>query len=400
MKYLLFMFFTFLLLNFGCNKDTPLEFSDDDTNGIGEPIGVILPLTGDGPIDTVAQKAILELAVNEANAYFDENAIDLTVKTEIYDSRNIFVGIEEALSHFTENNIKLVTCAGASQNIKDALGAIQQFDGLLIHTTSTAPSLALNDNIYRFIPNDSITSLKIAEKIWADNVKQIIILNRDDVWGVELADRIKTAYELLGGETDAVMEYTARLLPYCLSEPLDSIDAHLDAMLQNTTSDKIGLVVLCFNEILDILKEASASTNLLGISWYGSDGILLNDLILEDTLAAANAAQVNLYRPVLSAGQSTLLDNIKSKVVEKIGYEPGIDNYLMYDAFFAAAIVRAKAEMGNLDGIKQGLVEALDEDVYITGDILLDGNGDRYDCSFDFYKVTKEGSEYFWIMAD
>jgi ABC-type branched-subunit amino acid transport system substrate-binding protein len=397
MKYLLLTTFAFLLLSSGCGNSTS---SDDSTENISEPIGVILPLSGDGPIDTVAQEAILEVAVEDANAYFEDSSINLTVDTEIYDSGNMFTGIEEAVSYFTDNNIKLITSSGTSQNIIDALTAIHQFDGVLIHATSTAPSLALDDNIYRLIPNDSITSTKIAEKIWADGIEKAIILHREDTWGFELADGIKAAYELLGGEIDTTVAYPARLLPDCLPDALDSVDTSLDSVLLDTTPDKTGLVVLCFNEINDILKEASSTTNLLGVSWYGSDGIVMNDLMLEDTLAAANAALVNLYRPAISVSQSTKLDSIKSKVVEKIGYEPGAGNYLIYDAFFAAAIVKAKADTSSLDSLKQGLLDALGEDVYITGDILLDANGDRYDCSFDFYKVTQEGSGYFWTKAD
>ncbi|MFP4520923.1 MAG: hypothetical protein ACLFQK_02135 [Fibrobacterota bacterium] len=397
---ILFFVCVFNILIINCSNNGSLNPSDNDTTLAGEPIGVILPLTGDGPLDIVAQQAVLEIAVEDVNEYFKENGIDFTVRAEIYDSRNIFRGIQDALSYFEEENMKLVACAGASQNVKDALHDIQSFDGLFIHSTSTAPSLSLDDNLYRFIPDDSLTSQEIAGKIWADSIKKIIILNREDVWGDSLAGRIKRAYGDLGGITDTAISYVARLLPDCLSASLDSVDARLTEILSGANSEEVGLVVLCFNEIVDILKQASSTTNLLDVSWYGSDGIVTNDLVLEDSLAGLNAAAVNLYRPVISLEENPKLERVKTAVAAKIGYAPDVSSYLTYDVFFAAAMVRAKGRAGSLDSLEQCLSDILTEDVFISGNILLDSCGDRYGCSFDFYKVSDEGSGYSWIKAE
>lgn len=379
-----------------CDNDNSTS-SDDDSDV--RSIGVMFPLTGNSPIDKTALETIMGIAVKDVNDYLKESGAQFRISAKLKDTENTPTGVTNALGYFAENDITCVVASGTSQNIYDAEHALSNFSGIVIHTTSTSATLAKDDNLYRFVSNDTITAKAIAQRIWADGKKKIVLSFRDDIWGTGFSESIKTQYEALGGTVTDTIPYNARLVPDCIPEAITSIEAKIDSVLLTTQANELALVVMAFSEIADILTQATG-LDALGVSWYGSDGNLLNENILTGSPAVAeNAKTTGLFSPAIKIPDSEAYTQLKAQVETQLGYSPRANNYILYDAIFAAALTIKRTEATPKEDLKTSLTNVLGENDFITGDIVLDGNGDRLNGTYDFYRVVKQDTTYFWEIS-
>ena len=381
-RYFLLMIIVATVVFYSCQK----EETETTTS-----IGVTLPITGDSPIDIEAHNYLIELAVEDVNQYFVDNNINFKVKADIKDSENSPAGIIDALHYFTKAGIQYVASSGISSNIRDAESTINSFEGAIIHSSSTAVSLAKNDNLFRIIPNDLATVSEISDMLESDNIKKLIILYRTDDWGTGLDTILARQYEALGNEVYSIA-YDPRFLPDIVEEVISEVEAKYDEYIQQSTADEIGLTVFGFNEISDFLISAAITNKLLNIKWYGSDGFVINDFLVNNSDVAPIAATVNISCPAIAEPTTVNYQQVQEKVEVKLGYSPRTNNYLIYDAFWAAAIACSKNMTGPVEAVKQAFTEGC----YISGSFTVDENGDREDCEYELWHIVNDNGTYCW----
>lgn len=382
---LLTIFSSFIF--FACDKD------DDITNLV--EIGITLPLTGESPLDIEAHQAALKIAIDDVNNYFKANNLEMQVQADIQDTENSPEGIASAINHFSEKGIQFIASAGVSQNLSDASSSISAFEGVMIHTTSTSTSLSVADNIFRIIPDDTRTALEIATKLESDNIADLIILYRDDVWGKELCNELQLIYEEKGLKVYPV-GYEARFIPESLIQAIDMAETKYNEIKQTIPSDKIAMVVLSFNEINEILTLADEKDDLTSLKWYGSDGYMMNNHLTENSSLAQIAGKVGLYCPAIAAPENDKFKGVQTKAITQLGYTPRTNNLLIYDAVWAAAI----AISNDISSPEEAIKTALSEDLYIFGTMGINESGDREDCGYDYWYIVKEGESYSWKQVE
>ena len=374
------------ILFFSCDED------DNDANK--KYIGVTLPLTGESPLDIEAQQAAVELAIVDVNAYFDENKIALQIEADIQDTENTPEGFMAALNHYTEQKVEFVASAGISQNLSDSELTLNAFEGAVIHSTSTSAMLSKADNLFRIIPDDVRTAKEISDKLMADNIKELIIMNRSDFWGKKLSEALKSSFNSEGVNVH-IIEYEARFIPDCIADAIVTTLAQLKESKKTVSANEIAIAALAFNEIDEILTVAAENDELLNVKWYGSDGYILNNRLTENETLAQIASKVGLYCPAIATPDNSAYQDAEAKVAAKIGYTPRTNNLLIYDAVWAAAIALSK----NATSPQAAVKEALSESHYIFGNYSLNDNGDNTDCDYQYWYIANNGG-YAWQKVD
>jgi len=370
---------------FSCDKD------DDISNF--ENIGITLPITGESPLDIEAHQAVIRIAINDVNNYFKTNKVNLQVQADIQDTENSPEGLVAALNHFSDKGIKYIASAGVSQNLSDAASSINLFEGAMIHTTSTSSSLSIPDNLFRIIPDDTRTALEIATKMESNNIADLIILYRDDIWGKELSNALQLIYEDKGFNVYPV-EYEARFLPQSLTQAIETAESKYQEIKNTTSSEKIAMTVLSFNEINEILTLADLNEHLTNIKWYGSDGYMMNNQLTDNNSLAQIASKVGLYCPAIAAPDNEEFEKVQSNVAAQLGYTPRTNNLLIYDAILAAAISCSL----NSGFPEEAIKKVLAEDHYIFGSMKINNYGDREDCDYEYWYIGKENGNYSWKL--
>lgn len=363
-------------------------------------IGALLPLTGTGPVDGNAKKAVIELAVEDINRYFEDNSIAKEVAINLIDSENDPLIMSNAISDFETAGINIVLSATTSWELFVIEQVIADAQIVTVNTSSTAPSLAQDDMILRLIPDDTRTAESMALQLRSDGIEQLVILFRNDQWGTDLNTYLSEDFENLGGSVAYSRGFSAREVPESLTDEMDDLNSAVQLLLQTHTTDKIAVVAFTFNEGIDLLRNASEFSDLLSVSWYGSDGMTNNADIFSDSLATYAAAATGFYCPSIAELTTTRYQDILSRAEGNLGYTPYPLAMLMYDALFAAALTLHEtgtdADAATVKAKFEDVVKNLDA---VTGDIELNSNGDRINCGFDYWGIKEEGGEFIWYKA-
>jgi len=185
---------------------------------------------------------------------------------------------------FHTDGINFINGHGWSGQCSGSLDYINTNDILLLSPSSTAPSLAIEDNLYRFCTNDLVAG-KVLVKLYQELGKtDVVILFRDDVWGGGLAQAVQQ--ECIA-EGINVLGY----LPYPDDLDWNSYLNQVEQIMIDSglPPEQIAFEIISYSEIVQALHEYEpASYPMLSqVTWFGSDGTILNQQIVDEVFDKA-----------------------------------------------------------------------------------------------------------------
>lgn len=208
-----------------------------------------------------------------------------------------------------------------------AVGAMQSYADIpILSYGSTSPQFSIpGDNVFRMPPDDTGAIQQYADILREDEIKNAIIIYRDDPWGQKLD-------EALRGEIGSIRGVTLLgSIAYSTSETnYREITDRLAGVLGGVT-DKANTAILLygFDEIVDILQAASENPQLQQGKWYGYGNL---PALLDDANRAAWLEKV---------GYTTVsVVHVPNKINRHIDSEiegANIYSYHAYDAVMLAA---------------------------------------------------------------
>ena len=139
---------------------------------------------------------------------------------------------------------------------------------------------------------------------------------------------------------------------------------------------------------------------LVNTVWYGSDGVALSAVLLDDPVAGAFAIHSRYPNPIF--GLPDALRNKWQPIADAIEARTGItaDAFALsaYDALFVVqnALVHANPQK-NFGNFKAAFVNEADHFNGVTGSTALDAAGDRENGDFDFWAVRLQGATATWV---
>ena len=187
----------------------------------------------------------------------------------------------------------------------------------------------------------------------------------------------------------------------------------LSAIVSDTVRDygvkSVGVYTISFDEIVPILIQAPLYEILEKVRWYGSDSSAQNHHITKNIDSAQFAMKTNFSNPLYSIKNGTEKFHDLEEDLEKKLHEVGSVIYpaIAYDSYWIAALSLDKnstlnPEKENLTKSFRGLVnETVESFEGISGNIKLNGAGDRIGGDYDFWIVGKDNAtqSYEWITT-
>lgn len=375
------------------------RFSTSDDDSIVK-IGVMGPFSiSGGAIDGTAIKGAAQVALENIANLALQSGIEIRLIYE--DSEYSVPTMIEAINTFKSLGVRAILSASTSENLIIVKDTAEAANIPMIDITSTSPHLALDDNLFRYTADDTGTAAAISLRMVGAGIQRIAVLYRDDLWGRDLSLYVKNHFEGQGGQTDLYRSYDARLPETDIETVVQELDQTITTALGQTTTDKVAVVIISFEEGVNILREASKYNTLKSVKWYGSDGIVGNEPLLEDATAAAMAVQVGFYCPILGKSDKSSFDQVRNQIEQKIGYTPYNVALLMYDAVMGAAATFDKISTdASMAEFKTQLYISTAQLNAVTGNFSLNDAGDRDSSPHDFWKVAAQGTGYVWVDAD
>jgi branched-chain amino acid transport system substrate-binding protein len=292
----------------------------------------------------------------------------------------------------------------ASSEVKNIKSYVTANKMIIISPSSTAlPSLLgftkpeEKKYIFRFVPNDEFQGKVIASEIQNLGFKKVLVLFREDAWGKGLKD---ASVKNLKKEGIAIIEeigYPSTPEPSDWSPYIEK----MSKLLKGASPKDTAILAIGFEELATLLSQIKADSSLLSYKWFGSDGVVNSQKVLQE--AKEKAVKVKLYSTVFYSVSPEA--KILEEEYQKKGYGKEVTQYPLcaYDGVWVAAV--SYADMLNETGGKYDadlLAKKIRENVKkysegafgvkpVTGDIVLNEWNDRASGNYAIRVVTPEG---------
>lgn len=379
-------------VNIAMNENVKTEVSihkkcEPDKNTVC--LGFIFPRTGDLSSHGNENLKSAELAVVEFNKKLPED-IEWILDYQVEDSATNSVVAFEQMEKLHAKNINIILGLEASENISEILGYAERRNMLLVSCCSSAPVLAIpNDNLFRFVPDDSNQGEVLAKLMLKDGIKTAIPIWRDDVWGNGLYNETKKYFEKYGGNFTGGITYNP-------NSPESVSMSELNKMVINYTKNdtkEVGVLFLSFKEIARFMElaEKSKTRELEGAKWYGPGAITKEK---ELTMHPSNlfTHKINLTT-VQVAASGTSYDMIQKNLTTSFNAEPNSFVYPSYDTVGIVGKAILETHHNDVEFIKTNIIREIIPEIAAKhtdsaiGTTELNDAGDLAKASYDVLKL-------------
>ncbi len=363
-------------------------------------IGALLPLTGDLATFGKTNKEAVLLAAEDFNKYLEQKGANWRIEIQVVDTATDPATAKDRFDALYQRGVKFFVGPMTSAELSQIVNLIQQgYKAVVISQSSTAPSLALKDTVFRFPPPDEFQGKVLAKLYQADGVTHVIIVYRNDDWGSGLAGFVEQYFTEAGGTVVDKIPYDPQAANF--ANVVEQIKNDVENLLgQGIPAEKIGVELIAFEEAANILELANNYDVLKQVEWYGSDGTALSQTVIQSPGAAEFAVTVK-WKNTVTFSVADRTGEVFCKLKEKIGYTPDPYSMIAYDAVWvlALAIEKAGGPGASVDAVAQAIPQVLQEYVGVFGKIVLNQFGDRAGSDYGIFEVVKTSGGYEWKLT-
>jgi branched-chain amino acid transport system substrate-binding protein len=364
-------------------------------------IGALLPLSGTLSSFGESDEASLELAVEDVNGQLANSGSSSRVGLIIEDTKTDPNVAREKLVDLASKGIRIVIGPSTSAAVAAVKDYADENDILIVSSSSTAPSLSIpNDNVFRFVPDDTYQAEVLAKKMWDEGTRVVIPIWRTDVFGNNLQTLLKEKFEKLGGKVVDGVGYDPPVGNFAASlhrinfivweQELKSLTQKVNDAVKQYGADKVGVYVVAFDEIVPIMIQANRHQELQSVRWYGSDGSAQNEGLIKNIEAAEFAVKTNFLNPIYRVNASDSFMKLEERIVEEIDMVPRSYAEVAYDEFWVAALTLNNytgTQRDDIGSLGEAFVNTANLYIGVTGSTELNDAGDRKFAPYDFWAV-------------
>ncbi len=365
-------------------------------------IGDLTDLSGALYAIGAQQKTAVDLAVGDINAYLTTAGIT-NVKFAANDQDTGLVPAKALtdLQSLYASGVQVVVGPLTSGEASTVLQTANQDHIVLISASSTAISLAIpNDYLFRLVPNDAAQSLAIARELVTQNVKDIIIINQNTVYGSGLANATANRFVALGGNVQDKIQYVSTATDF--TPTLTTAQSDYTAASAKYGASSVAIVAIGYQEVGQMLTQTKSSfPGLLQTTWYGSDGESQNAAFTNSTGGVGSiASQVKLISTIGENPPTTDKSNAFIKEFTATAHSAP-DSYAVsaYDATWLAALSILATGKNSGPAIQSVLPAVANNYFGAAGWAELQPSGDLAPTGYSIYEVQASSSGDKWVLA-
>jgi len=384
----------FLIIS-SCSKtdDLPVEPEKPQIR-----VGALLSLTGGWSSLGNASRAALNLTVIEINHYLLEIGSPYEVFVQYEDTKLDTTLALQRLKSMAETGIKCFIGPQSSAEVAAVKKYADENNLLIISQGSTAGNLAIaGDNIFRFCPSDSLEGDAIAKLMWHEGIRSYIPLSRNDAGNLGLQKSAKQSFTKLGGNVTSGIIFEQNAVNFALQ----TISNEVIQQKLLYGSDKVAVYLTVFDQVLKIFNDAAKDPELASVKWYGSDGVVLDNKMITDTVVASFAAQTYFPCPTYGLSEENRFrwEPLSAQVKAMTGSEPDAFALAVYDALWVVTLAHINTNMTtDFTKLKKAFVQSANTYYGLTGTTTLNSAGDRKFGYYDYWGIRKENNNFKWML--
>ena len=365
-----------------------------------QKIGAILPLSGNLSEMGAAFSAATQMAVDEINQAYTDNGVNHEIELLIHDSASEFITAQIKLETLKDEGVQFVIGPAGSEACFYCSDYANDNNMLLLSGSSTAVGASIaGDNLMRFVYNDEFQGQALADRMYDDGIRHIVILAQTDIYGQGLIDAITSSFEAKGGAllmADSIRGGNIYDVEHLLAE--DAII--LAEKTQSIPAEQVGIILITYQQGIEILQAASQIDTFMQYRWYGTDSLAKSSLLLENQSATEAAQQTQFTCSVVPRLDNTEYNRIQTELENQLGYAPTDYTPVFYDIAKILAQTLEIAPLDDIEAVKQSIRDIAANYQGATGPILFDDADDRNNnVQYQFWTVTQEAEQTIWSQT-
>jgi branched-chain amino acid transport system substrate-binding protein len=396
----LFYFFSiviFLFFTTGCKKENQVYLPVTSIK-----IAALYAETGSLAYLGLSSNAALQTAVNEINLDFANRNIPFRFDLEVYNTQINPTLAHDAMLSIAASGCKLVIGPQTSAELLAIKPIADSLGILVVSPSSTASSLSLpNDMVFRYAPGDQIVGQAVANTMIQQGKQVLVAISRNDAGSLGLESAITNHFSNAGGQVYNEGTFDGTTTDF--SATITNVKNRLLSLSASYSSNQIGVLSTSFDESILLFSQASPDSVLSSVNWYGGVGFFKNQNLLSNVAASQFAVNTHFFSPCFSlpTGAEIQYADLLSKIYSLSGYHADALTLCSYDIIHVMAkmIAQNNGLPKGATTLQQQFLNTSNGYAGVTGNIMLNENGDRASGSFDYWGVENNSGTYQWYFV-
>jgi branched-chain amino acid transport system substrate-binding protein len=382
---------------FGCRKD------HEETCKIETiKVAALLSKTGEWSNLGISSEAALEIGVSQINQDFESRGLPYRFELSVFDTELTPSIALQNMEYLASNNFRLVIGPQSSSEMAAVKSIADSLGILVVSQGSTASSLSIaNDALYRYVPGDQIEGAAMANTMITAGKQALVTLARNDVGNIGLQNSLNTNFSNLGGTVVSAGTYDPLATDYSVS--LAAVKNQIIQYSASYSNTQIAVYLASFDEAVALFNQASGDPVLSSVNWYGGDGFIKNQALLNDPLAAQFAFATSFFSPEfgLPASAQNIWSPLLTSIFNACGQDADAFTLSAYDAIkvMAKVIEQNSGIPATGSSLFDSFMTLSNSHVGATGSIALNANGDRANGSFNYWGLAFANGVYTWNLV-
>ena len=381
--------------HFDADSDTFDFVTDRDMTRFDLPkvvdVGLLMPPHYGEWTSSPRYDIMANLGLADFNSYLEEIDASWRMNLVVQETLGDPAAVLERIRLLDSNGIKFVLGPERSAEIRHIKSYVDYNDMVLISPTSTSPSLAIADNIFRMIPDDAQQGKALSLLFEREGIEAVVPIYRGDVWGDGVYESTRNSFEALGGVMDDGVRYSPEATAYSTEAAL--LSGLIDKYTGRYPADKVAVLMIGFYETVRLLDSVASFDNLHDVRWFGSDGSSNDTTLSDDPTASAFLQDVGFVGTRFDTSRNDVYAHVQERFMNHTGRTAGTSSFPMYDGVWVLG--KAILEAGSVDPltVRDSIIDVAATYTGTIGTVNLNEFGDFATPSYGLWSI-RDGAWY------
>ena len=351
-------------------------------------VGMLIPGHGTWTDEGI----IVDLGNNDFNNYLEEMGAPWRTNFIWKDSQSHPIDALEVIQQLDSEGVKFVVGKISSAEVRHVKSYVDSNDMVLISSVSSATSLAVVDNIFRFSPDSSQQSKVLSLLFEQEGIEVVIPIYRGDDWGDSVYKSTKNSFEALGGVMDDGVRYSSEATAYSAEAAL--LSDLVEKYTNQYHADKVAVLMIGFSETVHLLGSAASFDNLDSVRWFGSAGSSLDNTLSADPVASTFLQDVNFVSTLFGTSRNNVYANVQEYFTSYTGSSsPDVYLFSLYDSIWVLGKTILETDSIDPLTVRDAITDVASRHAGAIGTINLNEFGDFATPNYDLWSI-RDGAWY------
>ena len=352
-------------------------------------IGVMLPSIGDLTSRGQDNNIGFHLGANDFNDYLEEIGASWRMNLVIEATRADPIIALGTIQSLNAKGIKFVLGPESSAEVRNVKSYADSNNMVVISPTSTSPSLAITDNIFRLIPDDTQQGKVLALLFKTEGIKAVVPIYRADVWGDGLYGLTRDKFEALGGVMDDGIRYSPEVTVFSTEASL--LSSLVEKYTDEYSADEVAVLMIGFSETVYLLNFAASYENLETIRWFGTDGSSNDNTLSDDPIASGFMQNTNFMSTQFTTSTNEIYQYVSDYFISLKGSAPNIYAFSSYDSVWVFGKTMLETNSTDPLIVRDAMIDVAAKHTGAIGTVNLNMAGDLAISDYDLWGIGNDG---------